>query len=61
MGADAKDSDAKKNAKGSVIAACTCPNKFMDRRYGARQRVKNVTMKGVRCTSCGKETIGGKH
>lgn len=34
---------------------CDCYNPFQDKRYGAQMRIHNKTIKGWRCTVCGKD------
>lgn len=40
------------------ILPCVCFGPFQDDRYGTGKRVHNQTMKGWRCTSCGREKDG---
>jgi len=39
------------------VRKCMCQHKFQDKKYGKNQRVHNKTMKGYRCTSCGREKL----
>lgn len=40
-----------------MIRKCYCDSKFQDKKYGKKQRVHNKTMKGYRCTVCGREKL----
>jgi hypothetical protein len=40
-----------------MIKKCFCDNKFQDKKYGKKMRVFNKTMKGHRCTNCGREKL----
>jgi hypothetical protein len=42
-----------KKIAGSVIRSCICKHDFQDKTYGKQQRVKNMCVKGYRCTVCG--------
>lgn len=41
----------------SKIKKCHCDSKFQDEKYGDKNRVFNQTVKGYRCTVCGREEI----
>ena len=38
-----------------MIRPCNCENRFQDKAYGKGKRVWNATLKGARCTSCGRK------
>jgi hypothetical protein len=40
-----------------VVKPCKCANKFQDSEYGHGLRVFNTTVKGFRCTICGKDAV----
>lgn len=49
---------------GTVVRGCGCRHAFQDGEYGTGQRlhnrmVKDRTLKGLRCTVCGKATLAG--
>ncbi|WP_086663677.1 hypothetical protein [Lentzea kentuckyensis] len=41
----------------STIEKCLCLNDFQDDLYGKGNRVKNVGVKTLTCTSCSRETL----
>lgn len=40
-----------------MIRKCGCQHKAQDKKYGKQMRVHNKTMKGYRCTVCGREKL----
>lgn len=38
-----------------MVKKCTCKHEYQDKKYGKNNRVFNVTVKGYRCTVCGKD------
>lgn len=52
----AEDKKEKGSGSGCITKPCDCINAYQDERYGKWQRVHNFTLKGKRCTVCGKNT-----
>ncbi|MDO8726322.1 MAG: hypothetical protein Q7J35_09680 [Candidatus Methanoperedens sp.] len=44
--------ESKKNL--TTITKCDCVNEYQDKLYGKGLRLKNSTVKGLRCSVCGK-------
>jgi hypothetical protein len=40
-----------------MILPCDCKSMFQDKEHGQGLRVHNETVKGCRCTVCGKEKV----
>jgi len=40
-----------------MIKKCGCQHKIQDKKHGKQMRVHNKTMKGYRCTVCGREKL----
>ena len=43
-----------KTPRGSIVQKCTCEHDFQDEKYGKGMRLKNMCVKGARCTICEK-------
>lgn len=46
---------ASKDIKnGTSVVQCDCKHEFQDKNYGKSKRLANNTLKGYKCTVCGK-------
>ena len=41
----------------AVVKPCKCAHAFQDSEYGHGLRTMNTTVKGFRCTVCGKDAV----